>query len=164
MSPVGRIALAKMPLAPAILILSSPIRANLAIMGIAAWLTHLGMSAKGFCEKRIRSGGRSETRFLVPYEPEVAGCKVFFRGQRGSLARKTGFLGPLVNGYRETTVRGKSDRRARWGLWRERPRSRAGLLCHLEGKARGGSAPQPFRGEICQIAQLRCHHLATNLT
>jgi hypothetical protein len=54
--------------------------------------------------------GRSEIRFLVPHlgwdvphEPEVAGYKVFFRGQRGSPARKTGVLGPLVNGYATLT-------------------------------------------------------------
>jgi len=28
-----------------------------------------------------RSGGRSETRFLVLHGPKVAGCKVLFRGQ-----------------------------------------------------------------------------------
>ena len=47
--------------------------------------------------QRERSGGGSETRFLVLHEPKAAGCKVLFRG----LARKTGFLGPLVSGYKE---------------------------------------------------------------
>jgi len=40
----------------------------------------------------------------VPHEPKVAGCKVFSRGQRGSLARKTGLLGPLVNGHPSATL------------------------------------------------------------
>ena len=43
-----------------------------------------GHPQKAHCE---RSGGRSETRFLVLYEPKVAGYRTFFRGQRGSLAR-----------------------------------------------------------------------------